>query len=102
MDVTATATQPAMEGATRPVNLWEVPGLLLRSTDASWNRARWETLPADGNRYEIVDGVLYMTTAPSSFHQWIIRQITRILFDQVDDAGVGVTLWAPIGVFMAG
>ena len=78
------------------------PELALRSLDAGWDRARWERLPDDGHRYEVIDGVLYMSTAPSAFHQWIVRQIARALFQQVDDAGVGVTLWAPIGVFMPG
>ena len=76
------------------------PDLVLRSPDASWNRARWEQLEEDGRRYEVIDGVLYMATAPSSFHQWIIRQIVRTLFEQIDDTGAGVTLWAPIGLFM--
>jgi hypothetical protein len=30
-----------------------------------WSLADWEALPADENRYEIINGVLYMTTAPS-------------------------------------
>ena len=68
-----------------------MPDVILRSPDATWNRARWEELAADGRRYEVIDGVLYMTTAPSSFHQWIIRQIVRTLFEQIDDRGIGVT-----------
>ena len=76
--------------------------LALRSHDATWNRVRWEQLPDDGNRYEVIDGVLYMSTAPSTFHQWIVRQIVRQLFQKIDDAGVGVTLWSPIGLFMPG
>src|ERR1700752_3418966 len=79
-----------------------LPELALRSHDATWDYARWEKLPDDGNRYEVIDGVLYMTTAPSYFHQWIIRQIARVLFEYVDDAGIGLTAWAPIGVFMPG
>lgn len=78
------------------------PERALRSLRADWNRERWEQLPDDGNRYEVIDGVLYTTTAPSTFHQWIVRQIVRTLFAQIDDQGVGVTLWAPIGVFMPG
>jgi Uma2 family endonuclease len=78
------------------------PELAMRSHLAVWTRAHWESLPADGNRYEIIDGVLYMTTAPSPFHQWIIRQIVRALFQQIDDQSFGVTLFAPIGVFMPG
>jgi Uma2 family endonuclease len=79
-----------------------LPEFVLRSPDASWNRARWEQLPDDGNRYEVIDGVLYMTTAPSYFHQWIIRQISLALIDQLDRSGFGLTAWAPIGVFMPG
>lgn len=79
-----------------------LPALALRSPEADWDRVRWETLPDDGNRYEVIDGVLYMTTAPSSFHQWIIRQIVRALFRNIDDAGIGITTWAPIGLFMPG
>lgn len=79
-----------------------LPELALRSSEADWNRERWELLPDDGNRYEVIDGVLYMTTAPSYFHQWIIRQIVRHLFRQIDEPGVGITTWAPVGLFMPG
>ena len=65
-----------------------LPELALRSPQADWNRARWETLQADGNRYEVIDGVLYRSIAPSYFHQWIIRQIARMLFQFIDDSGV--------------
>ena len=44
-----------------------------------WTYADWEALPDDGNRYEVIDGVLYMTTAPSFFHQWIVRRLDRYL-----------------------
>jgi Uma2 family endonuclease len=43
-----------------------------------------------------------MTTAPSAFHQWILRQIIRILYAQIDDTNTGITFWSPIGVFMPG
>lgn len=78
------------------------PELTLRSPKANWDRARWEQLPADGNRYEVIDGVLYMSTAPSAFHQWIIRQMFLVLHEQIDTPGVGTTLWSPIGIFMPG
>lgn len=79
-----------------------MPELAMRSIYPEWNRERWEQLPNDGKRYEIIDGVLYTTTAPSLFHQWIIRQIVRELFQHIDDAGYGATLWSPIGLFMPG
>jgi Uma2 family endonuclease len=79
-----------------------MPDLVLRSLDATWNKARWERLPADGNRYEVIDGVLYMTTAPSNFHQWIISQIAFGLYEQLVKQQFGKVLWAPIGLFMPG
>ena len=78
------------------------PDLLLRSPHATWDRARWEQLPDDGNRYEVIDGVLYMSTAPSPFHQWIIQQAARLLIRQIYEPGIGVVLWSPIGLFMPG
>lgn len=78
------------------------PELALRSLDATWDRARWEGLPVDGRRYEVIDGVLYMTTAPSSFHQWIIQQIFLALHQQVVVPGAGLVFLAPIGLFMPG
>ena len=41
--------------------------LVLRSFDAAWTDECWKSLPDDGNRYEIIDEVLYMTTAPMFF-----------------------------------
>jgi Uma2 family endonuclease len=79
-----------------------LPELALRSHTTDWNRERWEQLPDDGNRYEVIDGVLFMTTAPSSFHQWIIRQITLALVGQIDRSKIGLTLFSPIGLFMPG
>lgn len=79
-----------------------LPEMTMRSLDAAWDRTRWETLPDDGNRYEVIEGILYMSTAPSPVHQWVIRQVVRVLFSQIDDKGVGVTLWSPVGLFMPG
>jgi len=65
-----------------------------------WTFADWETLPDDGNRYEIIDGVLYMTTAPSNFHQWIIQGLQEYIGIPVRRQGLGFAFAAPIGVLM--
>jgi hypothetical protein len=49
-----------------------LPEFVLRSLDATWNYARWQRLPADGHRYEVIDGVLYRSSMPSAYHQWIV------------------------------
>jgi Uma2 family endonuclease len=74
--------------------------LTLRSLDANWTRARWEELPEDGNRYEVIDGVLYMSTAPSAFHQWVSQQTFVQLREQLVLPGLGFIFYAPIGLFM--
>jgi Uma2 family endonuclease len=65
-----------------------------------WTYTDWEQLPDDGNRYEIIDGVLYMTTAPSYFHQWIIQGLQEYIGIPVRRQRLGFAVAAPIGVLM--
>ncbi|MCC6613126.1 MAG: Uma2 family endonuclease [Anaerolineae bacterium] len=68
-----------------------------------WTQADWETLPHDdGNRYEIIEGVLYVSKSPSSFHQWVIVALVEHLGIPAKHAGLAYTFVAPIGVFMPG
>src|SRR5436853_6023849 len=76
--------------------------LALRSHEANWDRERWARLPDDGNRYEVIDRVLYMTTAPSNFHQWIIQQLIRYVGIPATDTGLAFFAFAPIGLLMPG
>ncbi len=66
-----------------------------------WAVVNWERLPTDGNRYEIIDGKLYMTTAPSTFHQWIVGRWIRLIGIAAEDRGLGIWLTAPIGVLLS-
>jgi Uma2 family endonuclease len=65
-----------------------------------WTYADWESLPDDGNRYEIIDGMVYMTTAPSSFHQWITGRLWRYVGLPAEDQGLGFAYNAPVGLIM--
>ncbi len=85
-----------------PTESITLPELVTRSADASWDYTRWARLPADGLRYEVIDGILYMSTAPSFFHQWIIRQLVFELVRQLDHTGFGITAFAPVGLRMPG
>jgi len=78
------------------------PDLLLQSPEATWNRKRWEQIGDDGNRYEVINGVLYMSTAPRPVHQLVSRLAELALYEQIDRRGIGITLHAPIGLFMPG
>ncbi|MCA9908184.1 MAG: Uma2 family endonuclease [Anaerolineae bacterium] len=68
-----------------------------------WTRADWETLPHDdGHRYEIIEGVLYVSKSPSSFHQWVIVALVEHVGIPAKRAGLAHSFVAPIGVFMPG
>lgn len=66
----------------------------------NWTYADWEKLPEDGNRYEIIEGALFVTTAPSNFHQWIISRFITHVGVPSDQQGLAYWMVAPIGVFM--
>jgi Uma2 family endonuclease len=78
------------------------PELFLRSTNGGWTYELWETLPDDGNRYEVIDGVLYMSTSPSVFHEWISQRLVRRVGIPLEDAGFAYYFTAPVGLLMPG
>jgi Uma2 family endonuclease len=45
--------------------------------------------PDDGNRYEVIDGLLYVSPFPSSSHQNVISTLLVLLMDQVRQHGLG-------------
>lgn len=68
-----------------------------------WTYVDWEKLGADDDRrYEIIDGYLYMTTAPKDFHQWIISRMIVNIGIPAENQGLGQWRVAPIGVLMEG
>ncbi len=64
----------------------------------SWTYEDYATLPDDGQRYEIVNGVLVMAPAPTPEHQSIAVRIAYYMFPHVDLAGIGRLLPSPIDV----
>lgn len=85
---------------TFPISTESTP--VIGPPQGQWTYEHWETLPDDGNRYEIIDGVLYVTTAPSSFHQWIISRLIRHVGIPAEDKLQSFWAIAPIGVIMPG
>lgn len=76
--------------------------IFLRSPDASWCYDKWVLLPDDGNRYEVIDGVLYMSTAPGFFHQRCVIRLDREVGAVLEAQGIAIVVTAPIGVLMEG
>ncbi|MBI1281739.1 MAG: Uma2 family endonuclease [Anaerolineaceae bacterium] len=67
-----------------------------------WTYTDWEHLPDDENRYEVIDGVLYMSTSPSLYHQWIVQRFYRYVGIPAEDQKLGYMFLAPVGLIMAG
>jgi len=62
-----------------------------------WTVARLHALPDDGNRYEIIGGVLYVTPAPRMVHQRALRELYDLLSPYAKAAGLDV-LWSPADI----
>lgn len=44
-----------------------------------WTLEELHALPDDGNKYEVIDGELYVTPPPSPEHGTILARLSRIL-----------------------
>jgi Uma2 family endonuclease len=56
--------------------------------------------PNDGNRYELVDGELFVNPAPSRIHQRVSRRLQRQLEDYFHDRKLGEVFNAPLDVIL--
>ena len=66
-----------------------------------WTAEMLGTIPADGNRYEIIDGDLYVTPAPSPTHQRACAELCKVLWPYLDLHGIGELFFSPIDVEFA-
>lgn len=57
-------------------------------------------IPPDGKRYEILDGDLCVTPAPSPRHQWISKKLQRMLEAYFEARSLGKVFNAPIDVIL--
>jgi Uma2 family endonuclease len=66
-----------------------------------WTYMHYAAIPDDGKHYEVVDGVLFMTPAPSIPHQRIALRIARYMAELIEDAQLGHILIAPVDIELA-
>ncbi|WP_420635552.1 Uma2 family endonuclease [Candidatus Palauibacter sp.] len=57
-----------------------------------------QQMPDDGNRYEAIEGDLYVTPAPTFRHQRVSWQLGKALDRLLEEPGHGVVVQAPFGV----
>src|SRR4249920_45635 len=60
-----------------------------------WTRDQVLNLPADGNRYELVDGELIVSPSPALRHQVVLGALYSLLTPYVKKNGAGHVLWSP-------
>ena len=94
-----------MTTTTAPVPESVYPSL---PADQAWPaQGRWTyddflRLPDDGVRYEIIDGMLYMTNAPDPEHQYAVGEIFAQIRNFAKANNLGVVYTAPIEVHLPG
>ncbi len=63
-----------------------------------WTYKDYAVIPEDGHRYEVVNGVLYMSPSPNVWHQNIVGEIFAYLRDFVRINKLGRAFIAPLDV----
>ena len=63
-----------------------------------WTAEEALALPYDGNRYEVLDGELFVSPAPSFSHQFVVQGFVTRLMPYVDQNQLGWVLAAPADV----
>ena len=58
------------------------------------------SLPDDGNRYEIIDGKLYVTPAPAMRHQIVVNRLHYLLSQHLEGKRLGHAFAAPTAVIL--
>jgi len=61
----------------------------------------YEALPADGRRYELHEGELSVTPAPSPKHQEVSGNLSELLRHHVRSRGLGKVFYAPIDCILS-
>jgi len=72
--------------------------MAMPSVKREWTVADLADLPEDGNRYEVLDGVLYVTPSPSADHQTAVGLLLRLVGDYLDRERIGFVFIAPADV----
>jgi Uma2 family endonuclease len=63
-----------------------------------WTYNNYATIPDDGKKYEVVDGVLFMSPSPNRGHQDVVVALSAYLWNYVNLGALGRVYSAPFDV----
>jgi Uma2 family endonuclease len=72
--------------------------MVMPNLKRQWTVADRDELPDDGNRYEVIDGELFVTPSPAWRHQEAVARLYRLIADYLDLEPVGHAFMAPADV----
>jgi Uma2 family endonuclease len=75
--------------------------MVMPAAPARWTADMLRALPDDGKRYEIIDGELFVTPAPSWDHQGAVARLHLRLASYVESQRSGRVIFAPADVEFA-
>ncbi|CAN5921654.1 hypothetical protein BH11GEM2_BH11GEM2_30660 [soil metagenome] len=73
----------------------------MTSIDREWTVSDVRALPDDGNRYEVIDGELFVTPAPAWRHQSAAGRLFAMLLAYLDRERLGYVFVAPADVIFS-
>jgi Uma2 family endonuclease len=68
------------------------------AADANWTVEMLDALPDDGQRYEVIDGELFVTPAPSDVHQLVVGALHSLLRAYLKQHNVARAMVSPADV----
>lgn len=84
------------EQVTHPATNMPGPG------QGNWTYESYAALPNDGNRYEVIGGILFVSPSPSPRHQRLLVRLVGRLSGYVEEHDPGEVFQAPLDLVMPG
>lgn len=66
-----------------------------------WDYDDYRSIPEDGQRYEIIEGELFVSPSPSLTHQTLSKRLQIWLIEQIEKRGLGTVFNAPADVIFS-
>ena len=70
-------------------------------TKKVWTYDDLQSLPDDGNRYEIIDGELVVSPSPAFWHQEVLKRLFLAFQRGLEEAGIARVYFAPLDVILS-